>query len=132
MVVVVFVDVEQLQVVGRHDGEAVVSQCLHQLGFLAAELEGVDDVLRLQLILTCLQPCHEGLFFLGVADGSHLPVDGVPLFVVARLSPEAVFHYLVVPRRGAEQSAQVGTHEAVALPCGEGIAQDAHFRDAQL
>ena len=145
VVVVVLVDMEQLQVVGRHDGEAVAPERLHQSRLLAAQLVGIDDVrrvddgplrcvevVRLQLILAGLQPLYERLFLPRIADRCHLPHEHVAILVVAHLAPEAFLHHLVVPRRGVEQSAQVGVHEAVALPRGESVAQHAQFADAQL
>ena len=130
-VVIVLINLEELVLVSRYDGEPVLGYRFVELRVKLRETEGVDDivhighhsrrhhvVLCLQLILTGLQSLDESLLSRGVLDRGSLPVL---LFV------QPVFGDTLIPCGGGKHTTQVTAHEEIPLTGCYGIAQDAHL-----
>ena len=145
---------EQLLVLARHNGKAVLCQQLAQLWVEVRQLGGVDqvghvhpqsvgyvEILLQQFFLASLQAFHECLFLVGVLHGTHLVAGTVvivaPRFAFAFLDAAEIYclvehvHQRVVPRRTAINAAQVGILERVALPSSRGISQHAQVGEAE-
>ena len=130
-VVVILINLEELVLVSRYDGEPVLGYRFVELRVKVRKTEGVDDIVHighhsrrhlvilcLQLILTGLQSLDESLLGRGVLDGGSHPVL---LFV------QPVFGDTLIPCGRSEDTTQVTAHEEISLTGCYGITQDAHL-----
>ena len=145
---------EQLFVVGRDNGKAILRQLLAQLRVEVLQLLGVDEVTDVhtlsfshvkvqlqQFVLALLQPFHKRLFLVRILQGFSL--IGSPVVVVApRLTlllldiaeVERLVelpHQRVVPRSAFIDATNVGILEGETLSGGRGIAEHPQVADAE-
>ena len=154
VVVVLLVDVEQLVVGGRHDGEAVLGQMLAEQRVELLQLRGVHQVLHVhaqpfaslevslhQLFLALLQTIDECLLLIRELQQSCLLggtiVVVAPRFVVLHLHVFEIGilgefpHQRVIPGGGAVDTSHVGILEGEALLGSGRIAQQANVAQLQ-
>ena len=154
LVVVLLVDMEQLFVVGGHDGKAVARQLSGQLRVKLRELPRVGQVLHVhlqsllhlevqlqQLLLTHLHALHEVELLGGVLQDTRLL--GGPVVVVAPFfaflllhtaevgPPVEVPHQRVIPRRALIDATNVGILERESLARCRCVAQHAQVAELQ-